>query len=127
MKLVVDEPESLALFSAAERGEEWISISIATTEVIRATRRWVVANKAKDGAARLARADDIARRLLLIEIDKSLVQRAGHLDPTTMRSFDAIHLQTALDIKDDIEGIVTYDRRLADAAKGYGLKVLSPA
>ena len=36
-------------------------------------------------------------------------------------------LATALSLRDDLEGLVTYDARLADAAGGAGLAVFSPS
>jgi len=42
-----------------------------------------------------------------------------------LRTFDAIHLATALTI-DGLEGLVTYDTRLARAAQSAGLVVVSP-
>jgi predicted nucleic acid-binding protein len=43
-----------------------------------------------------------------------------------MRSLDAIQLAAALSIGDDPEGFVTYDARLARAARQEGLTVLHP-
>ncbi|MFT7607756.1 MAG: putative nucleic acid-binding protein [Candidatus Aldehydirespiratoraceae bacterium] len=48
------------------------------------------------------------------------------LDPSVLRSLDALHLATALDLGDDPEGLVTYDDRLADAAEANGVAVVSP-
>jgi hypothetical protein len=41
--------------------------------------------------------------------------------------FGAIHLATALLLRQDIAGLVTYDARLAGAAAGAGIGVLAPA
>jgi predicted nucleic acid-binding protein len=49
------------------------------------------------------------------------------LDPDGMRSLDALHLASALALAEDLEGIVTYDTRLADAALTLGLQVHAPA
>ncbi|MCB0998301.1 MAG: hypothetical protein KDB40_03310 [Acidimicrobiales bacterium] len=42
------------------------------------------------------------------------------------RSLDAIHLAAALDVGDQLDGIVTYDERLADAASHLGIRVITP-
>ena len=60
---------------------------------------------------------------------------AEHRDPQrnargpriALRSLDAIHLATALSIRDDIGAFFTYDRRLAESAVDYGLPVASPS
>lgn len=51
---------------------------------------------------------------------------AGHLPPPSLRSLDALHLATAMEIGDDLEGIVAYDERLTYAARAASLKVLVP-
>ena len=51
---------------------------------------------------------------------------AGRLSPSSLRSLDALHLATAMEIGDDLEGVVTYDERLADAAHDASLEVLVP-
>ena len=40
---------------------------------------------------------------------------------------DALHLATALSVRDEIGLFVTYDERLADAADNQGLPVAQPA
>jgi predicted nucleic acid-binding protein len=49
------------------------------------------------------------------------------LSPASLRSFDAIHLATALSPGQDLAGVVTYDQRLSDAAVGADLEVCAPA
>jgi predicted nucleic acid-binding protein len=51
---------------------------------------------------------------------------AGFLDWPRLRSLDAIHLATALALGDDLDAIMTYDQRMADAARGFGLRVEAP-
>jgi hypothetical protein len=43
-----------------------------------------------------------------------------------LRSLDAIHLAAALDLGDDLDGLVTYDERLGEAARLNGITVLAP-
>ena len=66
-------------------------------------------------------------RLEQMPIDEPVVQRAGRLGPPALRSLDAIHLASALMLADELEGIVTYDARLAQAAELLGIPVFSPA
>jgi uncharacterized protein len=64
-----------------------------------------------------------ARRQLasiyLIRLDDDLLERAADIEPSTVRSLDAIHLATAL-------GVVTYDARMSSAAQALGLPVIAP-
>jgi len=46
--------------------------------------------------------------------------------PETLRSLDALHLATAIEIGDDLEGMVVYDDRLIEAARAASITVLSP-
>ena len=44
-------------------------------------------------------------------------EQAGRLGQTVLRTLDAVHLAAALDLADDLDGMVTYDDRLAEAAQ----------
>jgi predicted nucleic acid-binding protein len=46
------------------------------------------------------------------------------VDPPLLRTLDAIHLASALEVGAD--EMIVYDRRLADAARANGLTVTSP-
>ena len=62
----------------------------------------------------------------LVEVRTGVFEEAGRLDPSAMRSLDAVHLAAALDLGDDLEGLVTYDDRLAEAAEANGVAVVTP-
>jgi len=51
---------------------------------------------------------------------------AAALAPATLRSLDAIHQASALAIGEELTEIVTYDLRLAAAARIARLEVRSP-
>jgi predicted nucleic acid-binding protein len=51
---------------------------------------------------------------------------AGKLPPDDLRSLDAIHLATAQQLGDSMARLVTYDERLAEAARSAGLAVATP-
>ena len=63
----------------------------------------------------------------LVDVDPSVRMLAQVVRPTTVRSLDAVHLATALRIRARLTSFVTYDKRLADAAKGAGLEADMPA
>ena len=56
-----------------------------------------------------------------------MFERAGELDIEGLRNLDAVHLAVALDLGDDLDGIVTYDERLGDAARSFGVTVIAPS
>jgi len=86
-------------------------------EVLRAVRRDPRASVSEAEIQRVF--DDIT----FLRLDESLVDRAGRLDPPILRSLDAIHLASALLLQDELDALVTYDRRLAQAAAQLGIRV----
>lgn len=120
VKLVVSEAESAALHSWITATQPELAASdLARTELIRAVRR------AAPTAVGLAR--EVLARLVLIQATPAIFDDASRLDPLELRSLDAVHLATALALGDDLEGILTYDDRLADAARQQGIPVLAPS
>jgi predicted nucleic acid-binding protein len=65
--------------------------------------------------------------LILVTLSTAVCERAAMLEPDVLRSLDSLHLAAALEMGDELDGIVTYDRRLADGAEALGLNVLAPA
>ena len=66
-------------------------------------------------------------RISLLRLDDVLLDAAADLEGTTLRSPDAIHLAAARTFGDELAEVVTYDRRMADAAHRLGLAVSAPA
>ena len=62
-----------------------------------------------------------------VSVSADVCERAADLDPDTLRSLDAIHLAAALELGDELEGIITYDGRLAAAAQARGIVVFAPS
>jgi len=120
VKLVVAEDETAALrawLGAEERLP--VSCDLSRAELMRAVRR-----AAPD---RVVRAREVLDSIALLDLPTPLFEDAGRLDPTMLRTLDAIHLAAALDLGDDLQAIVTYDDRLAEAARSNGVAVLSPS
>jgi predicted nucleic acid-binding protein len=116
--LVIDEPETLAL-KRHLAGDPAIATSpLAVVEVTRAT---TVAN----ASARLAaEARRVLESCLFVEISDALLRDAAAIASPEVRTLDAIHLASALQVEPD--EFVVYDRRLARAAEARGLVVTSP-
>ena len=74
----------------------------------------------------MRRARTILDGLHLIRLDDSLLDSAATLDARVLRSLDAIHLAAAQLVAPDLEALVTYDLRMAQAAAAIGFVVEAP-
>lgn len=119
VKLVVAESESAALTAWIARSTPTLVTSDLTrTELIRAVRR---------SAPHLAiDARGIIDSVTVLTIRAATFESAARLDPVLLRSLDALHLASALELGDDLTAIVTYDDRLADAALAQGIRAIAP-
>ena len=119
VKLVVRERESTALRTYLRREPERLSCALARTEVLRAVRPL--------GPAAVEMARRLLRSIDLVRLDDALLDAAGMLEPLTLRSLDAIHLAAAQLVAPALRAVVTYDRRMAEAAASLGFSVTAPA
>lgn len=118
VKLAVYEPESAALRRYLRRRRPLVSSALARAEVLRALL--------PSSAAAVASGRRVLATMDLVRINESLLNDAGTLEPTLLRTLDAIHLATAYSLGRDVGRVVTYDERMADGARGLGLAVASP-
>lgn len=118
VKLVVHEAESHALRTRLRRDPLRVSCELARTEVLRAVR---IA-----GPIAVAAARRLLRRVHLLRLDDALLDAAGMIEPIGLRSLDAIHLTAASLVAAELDVFITYDRRLADAARLAGFTVEAP-
>ena len=119
VKLVVREPETHGLRDwLAETPRDPATCDLARTELLRAVRR-----VAPD---LLVQARMVLDLVTITDVTTAVFEAAGRLDPAILRTLDAIHVAAALDLGDDLEGMVTYDERLAQAAEQNGIRVSSP-
>ena len=121
LKLVVPEAESRALWAWLHAWPDQFTSSLANVEVVRALRRRT------SSATTMTRADAVMSAITTVHLDGAILKTAGQLKDPLLRSLDAIHLGAALSIGDYPEAFVTYDERLAAAARRLKMKVASPA
>jgi predicted nucleic acid-binding protein len=121
VKLVVAEPESAALMERLQAWPQRVSSALALTELPRALAR------AGFGAAARRRAREVLGRVALVDVDRRILMTAATLEPRVLRTLDAIHLATALTVREDLEAVVTYDRGLRAAAERARIDVVAPA
>jgi predicted nucleic acid-binding protein len=120
VKLVVSEAQSPALrdwLNSADR--QPTSSDLARTELLLAVRRT---------DERLVPAvEDALSVLTLLSVDRGTFEAASRLGPESLRTLDALHLASALNLEEDLESIVSYDNRLSDAARINGIPVTRPS
>jgi predicted nucleic acid-binding protein len=120
VKLVFEEAESGALVRWLDDRREMpkVTSQLATIELVRTCRR------------RDEEAVNDARLLLtgvdLLPVTGDVIEQAAVVGPAELRSLDAIHLASALLIRDDVTTLVAYDTRLQTAAIAAGLEVAAP-
>lgn len=118
-KLVVAEPESDALQRDLAQRAGLLSSRLGAVEVERAARRTKAPRV-------LQHVKDVFAALVLLELTPAILERAGRLSPPELRTLDALHLATATMLTLPGLDFITYDGRLADAARAAGLLVVQP-
>jgi predicted nucleic acid-binding protein len=122
VKLATREAETDALRAQLETYDARLTSRLSTVEVARALiRRGTTTARLADAVA------DALSGFAIIEVEAAIAEAAGRLEPPILRSLDAIHLASALALGDELEAVVTYDARLADAARVAGVTVVAPA
>jgi uncharacterized protein len=120
VKLVLGErvTPTLQEFLTERPGTPLVSSVLLVIE----TRRAIV----RQAPGELARADLLLTRIDQVDITLAVVEAASRLPDPTLRSLDAIHLATALQLGQELTALVTYDGRLAAAAGRQQLPVVTP-
>ena len=119
VKLAVRENERAALRRYLRRQRVLITSVLARTEVARTLLPF--------GPDAVRRGEDVLARVELVRVNDRVLRAAGALLHEDLRSLDAIHLATASLLGKSLRGLVTYDQRMADAARTLGFDVRAPA
>ena len=120
VKLAIAELESAALARYLASVAEAATSTVAGIEVVR-----VVAAIDPSADAR-SRAKDVVDRCFEIDLSNDVKRLAALVQPPSLKSLDAIHLASAFSVRDALDAFVTYDRRLGQAARAAGLRVVAP-
>ena len=117
IKLIVAEKESPDL-------KNYISDGLLTSEIARVEVLRTVTMNAPDF---VASAKKVLGALNTVDINASILYMAEDFgSEVSLRTLDAIHVATALSVRDVIEGVITYDKGMSKDAKALGLSVVSP-
>jgi uncharacterized protein len=119
VKLVIPEPETPALMEFLESRPGQFTSRVSAVEVPRALLR----HRSFD-PDRLAA---VLAQVTFRELDDELARLAAALEPATVRTLDAIHLASAIDLRGELGWFVCYDARLAEAARLQGMEIAAPA
>jgi predicted nucleic acid-binding protein len=121
LKSVLGEPQSAALkaYLAAAGDPELISSALLAVEA----RRSVLRND----PTQIPRTDLALLRVEQIEMSGPVLEAASRLPDPLLRTLNAIHVATALLIRDDVDVLVSYDQHMLAAAAAHGLPTAAPA
>lgn len=120
MKLVRAEEETAPL-------QEWlrtqaevpvVTSELGRVEVLRAARR--VSGEA------LTEAQAVIGDVDLVPLDQGVRDLACDIGEPLLRTLDAIHLASAVLLRDELSAFVAYDHRLSSAAQAAGLPTTTP-
>ena len=117
-KLVVREPESHDLRHFLTQSRLMVTSVISATEIRRAAQR--ISNVAVEATPR------VMSIVAQMDVTRDLLLAAAKVQPAHLRTLDAIHLATAMDLSSELDSFITYNIKLAEAAVLAGLRVEQP-
>jgi len=118
VKLPLREAEHDALLAELGGWDGYVSSALLGVEAIRACGRY--------GKEHAVEARSFLEGMALLPLDDIVLEEAASIDPAMLRSLDALHLATALSVRDEIGVFITYDGRLSAAVTTHGLTVAQP-
>lgn len=68
----------------------------------------------------------LANDVDIVEITPPVLADAASVPPPRLRTLDAIHLATALDLGETVDVLLSYDKLLVEASRAAGLNVAAP-
>jgi len=114
--LLIDQPESPALL-------EWLdlaSAALVSSDLLETELRRLAVRENLEQSDVTRILDGVG----LAALDRAVYRSAGFLPMPYLRTLDALHLEAAMRL--DVSAILTYDRRLGEAARSAGLDVIAP-
>lgn len=125
VKLVIREGESEAIEAEISSWERIATSEIAAIELPRAVARARADGRAEVVGGRVVM--EILAALAMVPLTDDVRALAAAVEPVGLRTLDAIHLASALTLGDDLAGLLTYDRRMVEAAVQRGVTLLAPS
>lgn len=119
VKLFKAEPETEAFRIALADWPVQVSSELIRVEAICTARRL-------GDEDTLRRADAALERITLVPLSPEIIELATDAYAPPLRAMDAIHLATALTMREDLGALFVYDGDLHAAAESRGLSALAP-
>lgn len=121
MKLVraEDETASLQGWLRAQVEVPVVTSELGRVEILRAARRV--------GGEAFTEAQAVIGDVDLVPLDRGVQDLACEIGDLLLRTLDAIHLASAVLLRDELTAFVAYDHRLVAAAQAAGLPTESPS
>ncbi len=124
LRIVLGEPDRLRIWPTITNA---VSSELIRLECLRTIDRARVRLGLEDRRVAMYRADvfEALDALSLVALDSIVLERASEPFPTLLGSLDAIHLASALLIRDGLDGLAfaTHDDELGTAARATGFEV----
>lgn len=117
-RVVLGEPDAQAIRARLAQFDPWLASELLVVELRRLGRRKGV----------LPQAERTLAAVNLVPLTRAMRERASRLDPVEVRSLDAIHLCTALDLHTagSIGAVLTCDQQLQAGCQHHGIGVEAP-
>ena len=117
-RVSLGEPDAQTIRATLAQFDPWFASELLVVELRRLGRREGV----------LPQAERTLAAVNLVPLTRALLERASRLDPIEVRSLDAIHLCTAVDLHNagSIDAVLTYDLQLQAGCQHHGIGVESP-
>jgi len=115
---VEDETAAMQAWLAARPDETTATSELGRVEVLRVARRI--------GSEALLEARAVLADLDLVPLGRTVQDLACDLGDPLLRTLDALHLASSLILGDALAFFVSYDVRLANAARSQSLTVVAP-
>ena len=118
-RILLGEPDAPLILGALDRFDSYVASRLMALEL----RRLALRHDQRDPAELLL---DGAS---LVPITEAVLAVADAVGPASVAALDAIHLATALELAGAgvIDAMMTYDARLAEAARQHGITVIAPS
>ena len=124
LRIVLGEPDRLRIWRTITNA---VSSELIRLECLRTIDRARTRLDLPDRQVAQYRADvlEAVDAFSLVALDSIVLERASEPFPTALGSLDAIHLASALLIRDDLDGLAfaTHDDQLGMAARATGFQV----
>ena len=125
LRILFHEPNPIAIWGRWDKAYSsalWRVEALRTVDQMRLTQEIVD----REVADLVREIQIIHESLATYPLDEKILQRVGETFPTVVGTLDAIHLATALSIRefDSLDFLLTHDVQLSTAARSLGFAVM---